>query len=103
MNESDKLFIQCKKDELINVLDSGMIKEAVQQYTLVDNFILDIFRLYDGDKREILEKYLNDQNKLKDKIKTEGKNKAELDKKLVSLIDEYGKNSVDLYEEIKKL
>lgn len=103
MNESDKLFIQCKKSELINVLDSGMIKEAVQQYTLVDNFILDIFRLYDGDKRGILEKYLNDQNKLKDKIKTEGKNKAELDKKLVSLIDEYGKNSVDMYEEIKKL
>ena len=103
MNNSDKLFIGCKKNELINTLDSGMIKEAVQQYALVDDFILDIFRLYDGDKRGTLEKYLEDQNKIKEKIKTEGIKKAEIDKKLVGFIEEYGKNARDMYEEIKKL
>jgi len=103
MNDSDDLFIKCKKNELINLLDSGMIKEAVQQFALVDGFVLDVFRLFDGDKRIALEKYLHDQNKLKEKIKTEGMVKADLDEKLTKLVEEYGKNAQEMYKEIKKL
>lgn len=103
MNNSDKLFIQCKKNELINTLDSGMVKEAVQQYALVDGFILDVFRLFDKVEYKTFENYLNDQNKLKEQIKAEGTDKEAVDKKIVTLIEEYGKNARDMYEEIKKL
>jgi len=103
MDETDKLFIKMKKNRLINTLDSGLIKEAVQQYDLVDAFVEDVFRLYDGDKRKGLEDYIHKQNKLKDDIKVEGNKKADIDKIIVEKIEQYGKNALEMYEEIKKL
>lgn len=101
MNKASELYVKQKKEQLIDTLDSGTIKEPIQQYALIDNFVLDILLVHDN-KTE-LEKYLKLQDDLKTKIKDENKKLEKQQKTIAELINEYGNNAREMYEEIKKL
>lgn len=101
MSDINKIIIDYKMNELNNILDSGTIKEAMAQFALVDSCILEI--LPHLTKTKTFETYLIDQLKIKETITELEKDKAKISEKQSKLINEYGDNARDIYEELKKL
>lgn len=98
--DSNQLYIQCKKNDLFNILDSGTVKDEMAQYALIDGFVLDVFQKHPQQQTFI--QYLNDQNKLKDLIKELGLKRQQIDEQITKHIQDYGNNARDMYNLIKE-
>jgi hypothetical protein len=95
MDETDQLYIQLIKQEMIDALESGILKPE-QQYAMVDSVVQRLLRLKDENIVNVVKQYIDDQGTLKTKITT-------LQKDMEKTMDEYAENVKNMYEQIKKL
>jgi hypothetical protein len=107
-NNIDKTIVQLvdewKKTDLIDMLDSGAVKEALPQFELINKFIVDIIP---NNPKPSFKRYLTDQLEIREKIRKLGTEKdktiEKLNKQIEKLVEEYGNNAREMYEQIKKL
>lgn len=97
MDVYDKLFIKQVKDEITNILESGTVTDAQAQYSLINRCLREILIIKDTMTNNVIIKYFEDQENLQKQIESK-------QKELQKLVDEYGDNVKEIYENmIKKL
>ena len=96
MNGSVKLYVELVKNEMIETLESGSIRDPMQQYKYIDTVLQRFLLLNIENVNKAIVKYFEDQKKVKDDME---KAMAEYQKHL----DVYADNCKNIYEEIKKL
>lgn len=95
MDKSQEAFLKSLKKDMIDALESGLLKPE-DQYRTVNSTIKSMFLVRDDKITLTCLKYLDDQEKLTDKIK-------ELTDEITKLQTEYVENVKKIYEQIKKL
>jgi len=111
MDETDRLYVEIKRNNLLNILESGTVAEAMDQYALVEGYVLDVVQKLPEDRRKKLERFLRDQHEIKNTIR---KKKEQIDSIMLKkpeiimqqdiqgLIDEQASNSREIYSWIQK-
>jgi len=95
MDKSQEAYLKSLKKEMIDALESGLLKPE-EQYQMVNNTIKNMFLVRDDKITLTCLKYLDDQEKLTDQIK-------EKNSEIIKLQSEYVENVKKIYEQIKKL
>ena len=95
MDKSQEAYLKSLKKEMIDALESGLLKPE-EQYQMVNNTIKNMFLVRDDKITLTCLKYLDDQEKLTDSIK-------EKNAEIIKLQSEYVENVKKIYEQIKKL
>jgi len=95
MDKSQEAFLKSLKKDMIDALESGLLKPE-EQYQMVNNTIKNMFLVRDDKITLTCLKYLDDQEKLTDSIK-------EKNAEIIKLQSEYVENVKKIYEQIKKL
>jgi len=95
MDKSQEAFLKSLKKDMIDALESGLLKPE-EQYQMVNNTIKHMFLVRDDKITLTCLKYLDDQEKLTDSIK-------EKNSEIIKLQSEYVENVKKIYEQIKKL
>ena len=95
MDKSQEAFLKSLKKDMIDALESGLLKPE-EQYQMVNNTIKHMFLVRDDKITLTCLKYLDDQEKLTDSIK-------EKNAEIIKLQSEYVENVKKIYEQIKKL
>lgn len=111
MKDDDKLRVKCKIDNVINILESGSIKEELAQYAIVEQLIIDIFDKVDGEEqKKTLKNFLKTQIRLKVAMEEKQKKINEiiaqkpeniLLKERYKLEETFGKNMQKIYKIVK--
>ena len=100
-SEADMLFIDAKKTEMLNIIDSGELKAEEQKYGLVDAFVLDV--MFKHPSKEVFVQYLKDQKEIKEKINALTQQFIPLSSKQQKLYNQYKDNAKEMLEQIRKL
>ena len=95
MDKSQEAYLKSLKKEMIDALESGLLKPE-EQYQMVNNTIKNMFLVRDDKITLTCLKYLDDQEKLTEQIK-------EKNAEIIKLQSEYVENVKKIYEQIKKL
>lgn len=96
MDESETLYVELVKEEMIGTLESGALREPMQQYQYIDTVLQRLLLLKDPQINSVCKKYFLDQKKIKQDMEKS-------QKEYQRLLDIYADNCKDIYEEIKKL
>ena len=96
LKEHERFYIKLMQKQITEKLETGLIKDAPQQYAFIEELMQKLVLLNNKKINEKIGLYFEVQDTVKDKVK-------ELQEKLQGLSDQYAKNVTKMYEEIKKL
>ena len=96
MDEKDRLYIDITKKEMKATLESGTLKNPMQQYAYIDSVLKNLLMINNPVLNSVAKKYFEDQKAVSAKIEL-ARNEQQ------KALDEYAQNCKDIYEQIKKL
>lgn len=96
LNKHERSYVQYIQKQIMEKLESGIINKAEDQYMFINDISHKLLLLKNDQLTDMINKYFETQEKVKEKI-------LDINKELKILSDKYSDNTKKMYEEIKKL